>query len=661
MCGITGFFHRQKHENEHWIRTVLSHMTSSLNHRGPDDLNIWWDTKAQVGLGHTRLAIQDLSPAGSQPMQSTSGRFVLTFNGEIYNFQELRTELERAGCTFRGHSDTEVLLTSIEEWGVTQALQRANGMFAFAIWDTTTHTLTLARDRIGKKPLYYGWSGKTFLFASELKALTHHPDFDAKIDRAALALYMQYSWIPTPFAIYQSIKKLPQGCFLSIRPDSTPWVLEPQHYWSSHRVVQDAEQHAFSGTFKEAQEELHNILQHAVRQRMISDVALGALLSGGIDSTTVVAMMQAASTKPVKTFSIGFWEEKYNEAPFAKSIAAQLGTDHTEHYLTPKDVQFIIPELPGIYDEPFADSSQIPTLAISRMTGQHVKVALSGDGGDELFAGYTRYQECLQRWNRWKQVPLPARQISAKFMEEAAKIAWRVKEHCGTDSLPASHSKNSSWAKLGKKSRWLPASSPVELMARRYVRYPNIQDLLPNTPHAATFLNTPSMWPLLNDPIHGMRFFDFATYLPDDILVKVDRASMSTSLEIRCPLLDYRLVEFAWSLPASMCVSPQKTGKDILKKVLQQYLPLQDVERPKQGFALPLSEWLRNSLRDWAENLLEETRLNQEGFFDAKIVRGIWRQHLSGWQDHDTLIWSLLMFQAWLAHQSEPPQEQGVL
>ena len=648
MCGITGFFHRQKFENEHWIRTVLSRMTFSLNHRGPDGSDTWCDPKAQVGLGHTRLAIQDLSPAGSQPMPSASGRFVLTFNGEIYNFQDLRTELEQAGCTFRGHSDTEVLLTAIEEWGVTQALQRANGMFAFAIWDNTTHTLTLARDRIGKKPLYYGWSGKTFLFASELKALKHHPDFDPTIARGALGLYMQYSWIPTPFSIYQSIKKLPPGCFLSISPDSIPWTLEPQHYWSSQQVARNAEQHAFSGTFEEAQDELSNILQHAVRQRMIADVELGALLSGGIDSTTVVALMQTASARPVKTFSIGFWEEKYNEAPFAKAIAAQLGTDHTEYYLAPKDVQSIIPELPGIYDEPFADSSQIPTLAISRITGQHVKVALSGDGGDELFAGYTRYQECLQRWNQWKHVPLPARKISATFMEQAAKIAWMGKEYCRPGSSPPINSKNSPWAKLEKKSRWLPASTPVELMARRYIRYPNIQDLLPNTPRTATFLNTPDMWPSLKDPMHGMRFFDFSTYLPDDILVKVDRASMSVALEIRCPLLDYRLVEFAWSLPISMCVSPEKSGKYILKKVLQKYVPLHYFERPKQGFALPVSEWLRDSLRNWAEDLLEEKRLEQEGFFDAKIVRQIWRQHLSGWQDHDTLMWSILMFQSWL-------------
>jgi asparagine synthase (glutamine-hydrolysing) len=650
MCGITGFFHRQKQENERWIRTVLSHMTSSLNHRGPDSSNIWCDHKTQVGLGHTRLAIQDLSLAGSQPMHSASERFVLTFNGEIYNFQELRSELEQAGCKFRGHSDTEVLLTAIEEWGVTPALQRANGMFAFAIWDITTHTLTLARDRIGKKPLYYGWSGKTFFFASELKAVKRHPDFDTTIDRGALALFIQYSWIPTPFSIYQSIKKLPPGCFLSIRPDTFPWAVEPQPYWSSHQVARDAEQHAFSGTFEEAQEELSNLIQQGVHQRMIADVELGALLSGGIDSTTVVAMMQAASTKPVKTFSIGFWEEKYNEAPLAKAIAAQLGTDHTEHYLTPKDVQSIIPDLPGIYDEPFADSSQIPTLAISRMTAQHVKVALSGDGGDELFAGYTRYRECLQRWNRWKQLPLLARQISGKVMEQAAKIAWMGKEYCRPDFSSALNSKNSSWAKLEKKSRWLPASSPVELMGRRYIRYPNIQDLLPNTPRTATFLNTPNMWPSLKDPIHAMQFFDFSTYLPDDILVKVDRASMSVSLEIRCPLLDYRVVEFAWSLPASMCISPQKTGKYILKKVLQQYLPLQDIERPKQGFALPISEWLRDSLRGWAEDLLEEKRLNRQGFFDAKVVRRIWQQHLSGWQDHDTLIWSLLMFQSWLEH-----------
>jgi asparagine synthase (glutamine-hydrolysing) len=651
MCGIAGFFHQQRQENEGWMRTVLSQMAFSLNHRGPDDSDIWCDPKRQIGLGHTRLAIQDLSPAGSQPMQSVSGRFILTFNGEIYNFRDLQKELENVGCKFRGHSDTEVLLNAVEEWGIIQALEKANGMFAFAIWDTTSRTLTLARDRVGKKPLYYGWSGSTFFFASELKALQHHPDFEAQIDHDVLALYLQYSWVPAPFSIYQSIKKLPPGCCLSIRPDTIPWTREPQYYWSAPHIAHDAEGQAFSGTIEEAQEELHSLLQQAVGQRMIADVELGALLSGGIDSTTVVALMQTSTTRPVKTFSIGFWEEKYNEAPYAKAIAAHLGTNHTEYYVTPKDVQSLIPDLPGIYDEPFADSSQIPTLALSRMTGRHVKVALSGDGGDELFAGYSRYQECLQRWNQWKHIPLPIRRVSSKVMEQTAQLVWMKEEFRNSGVSFSGSATNSAWAKLEKKSRWLSACSPVELMARRYNRYPRIHNLLRNASHIPTFLNTPHQWPSLHDPIHAMRFLDFVTYLPDDILVKVDRASMSASLEVRCPLLDYRLVEFAWSLPISMCMAPDKTGKFILKKVLQQYVPLQYVERPKQGFALPVSEWLRDSLREWVEELLSEKRLHQEGFFDARTVRRIWQQHLSGWQDHDTLIWSILMFQAWLRHQ----------
>ena len=650
MCGITGFFHRQKQESDSWLRGVLRHMTASLHHRGPDGTDIWYDRQAQIGLGHTRLAIQDLSPAGSQPMHSPSGRFILTYNGEIYNFPEVRTELEHAGCNFRGHSDTEVLLAGIETWGVESTLHRINGMFAFGVWDTVQHTLTLARDRVGKKPLYYGWSGKTFLFASELKAFHHHPDFDTELDSGAIAQFIQYSWIPAPLSIYRTIRKLPPGCVLSLTPETPPWTLEPCPYWDASHIALEAERKGFAGTFEEAIEELDTILRDAVRRRMVADVELGALLSGGIDSTMVVALMQMASTKPVKTFSIGFWEEKYNEAPFAKAIASHLGTDHTEWYLTAKDTQDCIPELPGIYDEPFADSSQIPTLAVSRLARQHVKVALSGDGGDELFGGYTRYQKCLRYWDTWKHIPISAQRVYANGLKHASNLAWLARDVFRTDPSSAGTTHTSPWATLDNKSRWLPASSPVAMMARRYNRYPNIQDLLPNNPPTATYLNTPSLWPGFRDPIHGMWFFNFATSLPDGILVKVERASMSVALEIRCPLLDYRLAEFAWSLPVSMHVSPQKSGKYILKKVLQQYLPLHYVERPKQGFTLPIAEWLRDDLRDWAEDLLNEHRLTQQGLFNPKAVRLIWRQHLTGWKDHKVLLWSLLMFQAWLEH-----------
>lgn len=650
MCGITGFFNRHKQESDSWLRGVLRQMTASLHHRGPDGTDIWYDRQTQIGLGHTRLAIQDLSPAGSQPMHSPSGRFVLTYNGEIYNFPELRTELEHAGLNFRGHSDTEVLLAAIETWGVRTTLHRMNGMFAFGVWDTVQRTLTLARDRVGKKPLYYGWAGQAFLFASELKAFHHHPDFDTALDSGAIAQFIQYSWIPAPLSIYRAIRKLPPGCVLSLTPETRPWTLEPCPYWDAPHIALEAERKGFAGTFEEAIEELDAILRDAVQRRMVADVELGALLSGGIDSTTMVALMQRASTRPVKTFSIGFWDEKYNEAPFAKAIAAHLGTDHTEWYLTPKDAQDCIPDLPGIYDEPFADFSQIPTLAVSRLARQHVKVALSGDGGDELFGGYTRYQKCLRYWDTWKHIPIPARQIYAKGLKHASKLAWLARDlfRMAPSSTLTPH--NSPWATLEKKSRWLPASSPVDMMARRYIRYSHIQDLLPNIPPTGTYLNTPSLWPAFRDPIHGMWFFNFATSLPDDILVKVERASMSVALEIRCPLLDYRLVEFAWSLPVSMQVSPQKSGKHILKKVLQQYLPLHYVERPKQGFSLPIAEWLRDELRDWAEDLLNEHRLTQQGMFDTKAVRLIWRQHLTGWTDHKVLLWSILMFQAWLEH-----------
>jgi len=647
MCGIAGFFLRQQEKKKHWLRSIIQQMTSPLTPRGPDSSDIWVDEKSRIALGHTRLAIQDVSAAGSQPMRSNSGCFVISYNGEIYNFQELRKELKKAGQTFRGNSDTEVILACVEEWGLADTLLRINGMFSFGLWDTVNHSLTLVRDRIGKKPMYYGWSGDTFFFASELKSLKQHPDFSATIDFGALGLFLQYSWVPTPYSIYQAIKKLPAGSFLTVTPTTIPWNSEPQTFWSSRLIAEQAEQHPYPGTFNEAVDLLEQNLQRAVKLRMIADVDIGMLLSGGIDSTTVVAIMQGMSTRPVKTFSIGFSEEKYDEAPYAHAIAKYLGTDHTELYLTPKDAIDLIPQLPDIYDEPFADSSQIPTLAVSKLARQKVKVALSGDGGDENFAGYTRYKECLNRWVTWGGIPLSMRQGLAIFMNTAGRVAWYTNKNSDTDSLISPGEKKSFWGKMEKKARWIGARTPIDLLAQRLIRYPKIQELLPEIEPATTLLNDPSSWPRVSDPIHGMSFFDFSTYLIDDILVKVDRASMSQGLEIRCPLLDFNIVEFAWHLPSSMRYSPTLGGKYILKHLLQRYIPSEYIERPKKGFAFPVTEWIRGPLRDWAEDLLHENRIRNQGFFQPKVIRRIWRQHLTGWQDHDTLIWSLLMFQAW--------------
>jgi asparagine synthase (glutamine-hydrolysing) len=647
MCGIAGFFLRQQLKNENWLRSVVLEMTSTLVPRGPDSSNIWVDEKSKIALGHTRLAIQDLSSAGSQPMRSSSGRFVISYNGEIYNFHELRSELEKTGQTFRGHSDTEVILASVEEWGLENTLQRVNGMFSFGLWDSVEHTLMLVRDRIGKKPMYYGWSGDAFFFASELKALRQHPDFSPQIDFGALGLFIQYSWVPTPYSIYQTIKKLPAGSFVTVSPSTIPWSTEPKFFWSSRHVAEQAEQEPYSGTWEEALQLLDQNIKSSVSLRMVADVDLGALLSGGIDSTTVVACMQALSTRPVKTFSIGFSEEKYDEAPYAKAIAKYLGTDHTEFYLTPKEAMDLIPELPQVYDEPFADSSQIPTLAISKLARQKVKVALSGDGGDENFAGYTRYGECLNRWNTWGKVPLSWRRGLSTLMNEAARTAWETNRISKTGTPLSPGNKKSFWGKMARKARWIPALTPMDLLARRLIRYQKIQELLPGVELPSTLANSPLSWPQLSNPIYGMSYLDFSTYLIDDILVKVDRASMSQGLEIRCPLLDYNMVEFAWHLPMAMKFSPKTGGKYILKQLLQRYVPLEYIERPKKGFALPVTEWIRGPLRDWAEELLNEQRIRNQGFFSPKVIQHIWRQHLSGWQDHDTLIWSLLMFQAW--------------
>ena len=628
------------------MQSITEQMTDALVHRGPDDVGVWVDAKRGVALGHRRLSIQDLSSEGHQPMVSACGRFLISYNGEVYNFKDIRKELELGGFQFRGHSDTEVLLGAITEWGLEKTLDSILGMFAFALWDQEHQSLTLVRDPVGKKPLYYGWCQKTFLFGSELKALRAHPEFDATIDPNSLGLFIKYSWVPSPYSIYQGIRKLPPGHLITINAKSTLDNTRSRSYWSARTVAEHGERNPFGGSLEEATDELEKLLKETVSCRMIADVSLGALLSGGFDSTMVVAMMQSMSTRPIKTFSIGFWEPKYNEAQHAQDIARHLGTDHTELYIEPKDALSVIPELPKIYDEPFADSSQIPTLLLAKLARQDVQVALSGDGGDELFGGYTKYPECLTRWETWGKRPLWARQRMAEAMTSLGQASWSLLGPSKNQEPGEISNWKKFFGKIEKKSRWIPAANPVDLVALRHARCRNIQDYVLHAEETHSILTNPNDWAAVSNPLQGMMHLDFATFLTDDILVKVDRASMSVSLEVRCPLLDTRLVEFAWSLPLSMRLQGNR-GKVILRNVLERYVPPNLTERPKKGFAVPVSEWLKGPLREWAEHLLNEARLREQGFLEPKTVHRAWQQHLSGWQDHDTLLWSLLMFQAW--------------
>ena len=643
MCGIAGVLDSRGARTEDALLDAVLAMTNAVAHRGPDDSGLWVDAAAGVALGHRRLSILDPSPAGHQPMASADGRYVLTFNGEIYNFLELRAELEEQGYAFRGHSDTEVLLAAICEWGVEEVLTRSNGMLAFAVWDRHRRTLTLARDRLGKKPLYYGWFGGTLVFGSELKALFQHPRFDWEIDRDALGLFLKYSWLAAPFCIFKSVRKLPPASYLVI--DGTrPERAVPVAYWSARAIAERGRQEPFQGPLDEATDVLEELLRDAVRGRMIADVSLGALFSGGIDSTTVVALMQSMSSRPVKTFSIGFHDPKYNEATHAAAIARHLGTEHTELYVTPEDSLDLIPRLPELYDEPFADPSQIPTFIVSRLARTQVTVALSGDGGDELFAGYNLYPRCLEQSRKWRYLPPRMRRGLAGWMRRVATAPWLAD--------PAVHGRvrrnrrQKYAAKLSKRALLLHGASPVEVLAQKRANWDDPQDFVPGAHALPTVLSDEARWASVDDPLQAMMQVDIEGYLTDDILVKVDRASMAVALEVRCPLLDRRVVEFALSLPSSMRLGAGG-GKLVLRTLLARHLPRELTDRPKAGFGVPITHWVRGPLRDWVELLVDERRVREDGILDAGNVQRVWRQHLSGSHNHEQLLWSLLMFQAW--------------
>ena len=651
MCGIAGFVVRswQQAARPH---VVLDTMGRAIAHRGPDDAADFFDEHLGVGLAHRRLAIQDLSEHGAQPMRSASGRFVIVFNGEIYNFRPLREELEDLGHTFRGHSDTEVMLAAFEAWSVERAVTRFAGMFAFALLDRETSQFWLVRDRMGEKPLYYGWHQGTLLFGSELKALRAFPGFAPDINRDALALLLRHNYIPAPHSIYRGIHKLPPAHYLRLALRTCTPDTRPQAYWSAtpafnSRNWENAEN---------AVDTLETTLGSVIREQMIADVPLGAFLSGGIDSSTVVALMQQHATRPVRTFTIGFREPGYNEAEHAKAVARHLGTEHTELYVTPQDALEVIPELPRIYDEPFADSSQIPTFLVARMTREHVTVSLSGDGGDELFAGYTHYPAALSAWQRLHGNP-GLREHAERFLlalpDRLARAAVRL---------------------LNGEQRWLSEAAVAEKVCRERL-------LRSSTDLRGLFRTRDSFWAdpaqlvhggqepayVLSDPLpeavaalprlQQLQWLDIHGYLPDDILTKVDRAAMAVSLETRVPLLDHRFVELALSLPPEWNVAGN-SGKQMLRKLLHRHVPCELVERPKQGFAIPVSHWLRGPLRDWAEALLSPERLEREGYLCTPIIRAIWHDHVSGKGDFSFQLWGVLLFQAWLEEQATTSDEQ---
>lgn len=625
MCGIAGFLGVGRGDGD----TIIRRMTRSLKHRGPDHQGAWADPDLGIWLGHARLSILELSTAGHQPMRSGDGRYVITYNGETYNFKALKTLLEGLGHAFRGGSDTEVILAAISQWGIFEAVSRFNGMFAFSLWDRSERTLHLVRDRLGEKPLYYGFARGTFLFGSELKSLLAHPDFSPAVDRGALARYLRFGAVPAPNCIYQGIFKLPPGCILSV-PHGAQSVPDFRPYWSLATAASEGFAKPFPGSSKEATDELERLLADSVKLRMEADVPLGAFLSGGVDSSTVVALMASQSAKPIQTFTVGFDVPGFDESGHAKAIADHLGTDHTEIRLRPQDALAVIPRLPVLYDEPFADSSQIPTFLVSQLARKKVVVSLSGDGGDELFGGYNRHILGPALWNKIKWMPLEFRHATGRILRVVT---------------------SGQWEKFQKAADLLSMSAPYELYERLVSYWARPNEVLAQRAEFSGSVTEPPQ-ATTADIAEQMMIWDTLAYLPDDILVKLDRASMGVGLESRVPFLDHRLVEFAWTLPLDMKIRDGQ-GKWILRQVLQRHVPPRLFDREKMGFGMPVGDWLRGELRDWAESLLDPRIIEQEGYFKADIVSKYWKEHLEGKRNWQSQLWVILMFQAWLQQQRQ--------
>jgi len=649
MCGFSGFINLNPSYDDPLV--LLRRMGDQLAHRGPDDSGVWFDNDCSVGFSHRRLSIIDLSAQGHQPMFSASGRFVIAYNGEIYNHLELKKELLQANVVFRGGSDTEVLLAAIESWGIKQTLQRCIGMFAFSLWDKKEQTLSLVRDRMGEKPLYYGWQGKgverTFLFGSELKSLRQHPSWQGGIERDALANLLRYNYIPAPQTIHPGVYKLRPGHLLKLKKkNNREWSEQEECWWSLQEVAQQARENPFTGSRAHAIDHLDKLLHDSIQGQSLADVPLGAFLSGGVDSSSVAAVMQATSNHPIKSFTIGFENSAYDESSNARAVANHLGSNHHEWIVTADDALSLIPKLPNYYDEPFADVSQIPTLLVSALAKQNVAVALSGDGGDELFAGYNRHQWAPSLLRKMQYFPEIIRKALAVLIESASPSGWDYFFKTIDSFLPRQLRVRHPGEKIHKIAMLLKQSGERELYETLVKIWPDPIPLLNSNSYNLAD-RYEELWNIGGSFTERMTRLDTVTYLPDDILTKVDRAAMSNSLETRVPLLDHRIVEFAAQLPLSMKIH-QGTGKWILRELLDRYVPRDLIERPKSGFGIPIGSWLKDPLREWAEDLLSEQKLKNSGYFDVKQIREVWMQHTSGKKNQQYQLWSVLMFQAWL-------------
>ncbi|MFN3656965.1 MAG: asparagine synthase (glutamine-hydrolyzing) [Pseudolabrys sp.] len=637
MCGIAGVLISSTAQRTNLERDARA-MGACIAYRGPDDHGLWSDLEAGIALTHRRLSVVDLSPAGHQPMISSNGRYVIVYNGEVYNFQDLRPEVEARGITLRGHSDTEVMLESFALFGIEATVKRLIGMFAIAVWDRRDRTLTLIRDRLGIKPVYWAKLGGLFLFGSELKALRAYPGWTPTLNRSAVAAYLRHNYVPAPYSIYEGICKLEPGCILTL-----PWGGEPkiERFWSVRAVARAGLANPLRVDDDELIAQLETLLKDAVRRRMVADVPLGAFLSGGVDSSTVVALMQNANAGPVRTYSIGFDITGYDESKHAAAVARHLKTEHTELTVTAREAIDVIPKLPDFYDEPFADSSQIPTYLVSAMTRRHVTVALSGDGGDELFGGYTRYAFAQRFWRNLSFLPSPLRHTAAAVLRAIPpKQFSQVFER-----LPSPFKVRQAGDKLQKLASIL-ALGDADAVYRRLVTHWEPQTLMPGVPEAKGLLWDESVRNDLGGLLERMQFYDMVTYLPDDILTKVDRASMAVALEVRVPLIDHRVVEFSWRIPRDKLIRNGVT-KWPLRQLLYRHVPAELIDRPKMGFGIPLGEWLRGPLRDWAETLLSEQRLREAGLLDAARVRQAWSEHLNGQANWQYPLWDVLMLEAW--------------